>query len=177
MTRTPETRIVHETPWIRLREDRLRLLDGSEHTYTYIERPRYAIVAAVEDMRIWFVEQYRHPLRRRSLELPMGIAPGGDAITPEEHARIELREETGVTAERLMRVGEIAAAPGLLAQTGVVFLATGLSHGETSLEATEQDMTSRAIPVGEAVAMAVDGRIICGQTIAALGLLRMRELI
>lgn len=166
-----------ENRWVRLREDAIRYPDGAEGVYAYIERPRYAVVAAVQDGRIWMVEQYRHPLRARSLELPMGVAPGGDAIPIEEAAAIELREETGVTAQRLDYVGEIAPAPALIAQTGALFLATGLTEGEQALEDTEQDLVAMALPVEEVLARACDGRIRDGATLASLGLLRLKGLI
>jgi 8-oxo-dGTP pyrophosphatase MutT (NUDIX family) len=177
MLSTLSSRIAFENPWVRLREDRVRYPDGAEGPYVYIERPRYAIVAAVEDGRIWMVEQWRHPLGRRSLELPMGVAPGGDALPIEEAARIELREETGLTAARLDRVAEIAPAPALIAQTGVLFLATGLTPGPQALEATEQDLVARPMPVAEALGLALDGGLRDSATIACLGLLRLKGLI
>lgn len=174
MLTTLSTRIAFENRWVSLREDAVRFPDGFESVYAYIERPRYAIVAAVEDGRIWMVEQYRHPLKARSWELPMGVAPGGDSIPIEEAARIELAEETGLRAGRLTRIAEIAPAPALIAQTGVLFLAEGLTQGPQALEPTEQDLVARPLPVPEVLAMACDGRIADAATIACLGLLRMR---
>jgi len=171
------TRIVWENRYVTLRQDSVRFPDGAEGDYTFIERPTYVIVAAVEDGAIWMVEQWRHPLRARSWELPMGVAPGGAATPIDEAARIELREETGLTAAEWRRLGEIAPAPALIAQTGVLFLATGLIRGAQQLEPTEQDLIARPWPVEEAIAAALDGRIRDGATLAALGLLRMRGLI
>jgi hypothetical protein len=115
------SRVAFENRWVRLLLDRLRLGDGMEIDYTYIARPRYAIAAAVEDGRIWMVEQYRHPLGRRSWELPMGVAPGVPEDRMDEAAAVELREETGVRAARFDYVGEVAPAPALLAQTGALY--------------------------------------------------------
>jgi ADP-ribose pyrophosphatase len=172
-----DSRIAYETPWLRLRMDRLRLRNGMELDYGYIERPRYAIVAAIKDGAIWMVEQYRHPLRERSVELPMGVAAGVPEDRIAEAAAIELREETGLTAARFDYLGEIAPAPALLAQTGALFLATGLTEGPAALEPTEQDLVARPWPGEDAVAAALDGRIRDGATVASLGLLRMKELL
>ena len=166
-----------ETKWITLRRDRLRLGDGLEVDYAYIARPRYAIVAAVQDGHVWMVEQYRHPLGVRSIEFPMGIAPGGDALPIEEHAAIELREETGLRAKRFDYVGEIAPAPALIGQTGALFLATGLTEGAHDREPTEQDLVARPWRIEDAVAAVLDGRIRDAATVAGFGLLRMKELI
>jgi ADP-ribose pyrophosphatase len=173
MLTTLSTRIAFENRWVSLREDAVRFPDGLESVYAYIERPRYAIVAAIEDGRLWMVEQYRHPIKARSWELPMGVAPGGDAIPIGEAAKIELAEETGLRAARWQLIAEIAPAPALVAQTGVLFLATGLTRGTQALEQTEQDLVAAALPVPEVLAMAMDGRIRDAATIACLGLLRL----
>lgn len=173
MLQTLGTRLAFENRWVTLREDAVRFPDGLESVYAYIERPRYAIVAALGDGVLWMVEQYRHPIRARSWELPMGVAPGGDAIPIEEGARIELAEETGLRAAHWQRIAELAPAPALVAQTGVLFLATGLTRGQQALERTEQDLVAAPLPVDEVLAMAMDGRIVDGVTVACLGLLRL----
>jgi ADP-ribose pyrophosphatase len=167
------TRIAFENPWVRLREDAVRFPDGRDSVYAFIERPRYAVIAAIEAGMLWMVEQYRHPLKARSWELPMGVAPGGDAIPIAEAAEIELREETGVTAAHWQQIAELAPAPALLAQTGVLFLATGLTNGPQALEETEQDLVATAMPVETVLGMVRDGTIRDAATLASLGLLRL----
>jgi ADP-ribose pyrophosphatase len=174
---TLSTRTVYENRYVTLRQDAVRYPDGAEGDYTFIKRPDYAIVAAIEDGHVWMVEQWRHPMGARSWELPMGVAPGGDAIPVEESARIELREETGVTAAAWREIGRLNPAPALIAQTGVLFLATGLTMGAPALEATEQDLIARPWPIGDVIAAVLDGRIRDAATIAAVGVLRLRELI
>jgi ADP-ribose pyrophosphatase len=177
MLTTTATRIAFENRWVRLREDAVRYPDGTSGVYAFIERPRYAIVAAVEDGHVWMVEQWRHPLRRRSWELPMGVAPGGDATPIEEAARIELREETGLTAAAMAYLGDIAPAPALLAQTGALFLATGLTRGPQALEHGEQDLVAARLPVAAVLARILSGEINDAATVASFGILRLRELI
>jgi 8-oxo-dGTP pyrophosphatase MutT (NUDIX family) len=177
MLTVTDTRIAFENRWVRLREDAVRYPDGSPGVYAYVERPRYAIVAAIEDGHVWMVEQYRHPLRRRCWELPMGVAPGGDAVPIEEAARIELREETGVLASRLDYVCDLAPAPALLAQTGALFVATGLTRGPQALEHSEQDLVAARLPVSEVVARIAAGALEDAPTVAAFGVLRLRGVI
>lgn len=43
------TQVVYETPHLRLREDRIRRPDGSEGIYSYVNRPDFAPVIAVEN--------------------------------------------------------------------------------------------------------------------------------
>jgi len=171
------SRIAFENRWLRLRADAVRYPDGASGEYVFVERPRYAIIAAIEDGHVWMVEQWRHPLKRRQWELPMGVAPGGDATPIEEAARIELREETGVTATTLRHLGDIAPAPALLAQTGALFLATGLTCGPQALEPTEQDLRAAALPVAEVITRILSGEINDAATVAAFGILRLREIV
>ena len=168
------SRLAFENRWVRLEEDRLRLPDGLEIDYVYVRRARFVIIAALEDGALWMVEQYRHPLGRRSLELPMGVAPGAETISIEAAAAIELREETGLRADRFEHVGEIAPAPALLAQTGALMRATGLALGAPEPEDTEQDLTAAPWRVEEVLEAAISGRILDGVTLSALGLLRLK---
>jgi ADP-ribose pyrophosphatase len=61
----------------------------------------------------------------------------------------------------------------LIAQTGVLFLATDLTQGEQILEHTEQDLIGRALPVQSVLDMARDGVIRDAATLASLGLLKL----
>jgi ADP-ribose pyrophosphatase len=107
----------------------------------------------------------------------MGVAPGGDATPIEEAARIELREETGLSAARMDYLCDLAPAPALLAQTGALFLATGLTRGPQALEHGEQDLVAARLPIGEVITRILSGEIVDAVTVAAFGMLRLREII
>ena len=177
MLETLSTRIAFENPWVRLREDAVRYADGSDGIYAYVERPRYVIVAAVEDGHVWMVEQYRHPLKARQWELPMGVAPGGDATPIDQAAAIELREETGVRATRIDYVAEFVCAPVCAISAGALFLATGLTRGAQALEHEEQDLVARAWPVADVITAILGGQIRDAATVASFGLLRLKEML
>jgi hypothetical protein len=95
------TRVVHETRYMRLREDRIRRPDGSEGLYSYVEKPDFALVIAIEAGGFHLVEQCRYPVRRRSWEFPQGGLSGMATGDPERLAREELCQETGLTAREL----------------------------------------------------------------------------
>lgn len=177
MLTVTSSRVAFENRWVRLREDAVRYADGSDGLYTFIERPRFVIVAALDGGHVWMVEQYRHPIKTRQWELPMGVAPGGDATPADEAARIELREETGVSAVGMAYVAELVPSPALVGQTGALFLATGLTMGPQALEREEQDLVARAWPVEEVIAAILSGAIRDAATVASFGLLRLKQLI
>src|SRR5581483_10744137 len=94
-------RLVYENPWIALREDQVVRPDGKPGIYGVVHFKSRAIgVLPVDDRgRIWLVGQYRYTLNRYSWEIPEG--GGTFDESPEEAARRELREETGLVAGRL----------------------------------------------------------------------------
>ena len=101
-------------------------------------------------------------------------APGTDPLVL---AAAELREETGLIAGRMTRVGEIFQGPGYCNQRGHIFLATDLTQGEPDREATEQDMISRRFALADFEAMIRDGTLREAMTLSAFGLLRVNGLL
>ena len=162
------TRVVYETPHMRVREDGIRRPDGSTGTYSYVEKPDFALIIPVEDSGFHLVEQYRYPVRMRCWEFPQGTLPGiSVADDPEQLAREELRQETGLTASVLRHLGRLHCAHGLASQGFDVFVATGLTHGPPELELEEQDLRSQWFGRAEVEAMIRRGGITDDSTLAA----------
>jgi len=169
--RTTSSRLAYENPWIRVREDVIERDDGSVGLYGVVERPDFALVIAAEADGFWLVEQFRYPLGRRSWEFPQGTWGHGKEGSPEELARAELAEETGIRAAGLRLLGHLDLAPGLMTQEFDVWLATGLTAGPTDREETETDMRSAFVTEPELRAMISDGRFTDGPSLAAFSLL------
>ncbi|MEM8790648.1 MAG: NUDIX hydrolase [Pseudomonadota bacterium] len=132
------------------------------------------MIVALEDGQIHLVEQFRYPVGRRFWELPQGAVRDGAAPPLIEVAHAELAEETGLRAASMERIGRLHPAYGFIDGAYEVFLATGLTAGEANREAEEQDMITRAFPVGQVLEMITRGEIMDGVTVAALGLLRLQ---
>ncbi len=172
---TLSTRIAYENPWTRVREDIIRRPDGSEGIYGVVERGDFVVVLPLHaDGDVTLVEQYRYPVRRRMIELPMGMWEHKPGVAPEDVARGELAEETGLTAKTIAYAGEMLQGAGYSNQRGHVFLATGLQTGAPRRELSEQDMASRQVPVTQFETMIRDGEIVDAMTIAAFGMLRAK---
>lgn len=171
---TIATRIVYENRWMRVREDSTLLPDGSAGIYGVVEKADFAIIAPVEGGLIHLVQQYRYPVGGRYWELPQGSWEQVPDINPLALAHAELREETGLTADRMIHVGHLFEGYGYSTQGFHIYLAQGLTAGEMHRERTEQDMVSRAFPVDEVLAMITDGMIKDAATVAALGMLRLK---
>jgi 8-oxo-dGTP pyrophosphatase MutT (NUDIX family) len=169
------SRLVYENRWLSLREDEIRLPDGSPGIYTVIDKPTAALIIPMEREGCHLVEQYRYPIERRSWEFPQGTWGDGRSGTTEDLARTELSEETGLRAGSMEWIGRMALAPGLTSQRCEVFLATGLTSGPAAREHTEQGMDQRWFAGKELMAMVDAGEIIDSVTLGALALLLRRE--
>jgi ADP-ribose pyrophosphatase len=136
------------------------------HTYQIIRHPGGAGVLPVhDDGTISLIRQLRPAVAAVMLEIPAGRL--GPSEPPEECARRELREETGITAAELIPLGTICSSPGVFDEVIHLFAASGISQGAAQPEADEEIEVLR-LPLAEALQMAADGRISDAKTLAAL---------
>ena len=171
--KTISSREVYRNAWTRVREDIIERGDGARGLYGVIDKDPACIVVAVEEdiegQWIWLVRQFRYTVQGTYFELPQGGWEQAE-VDPEEMARGELREETGLSAERLTLLGKLWIGYGVMNQMHHVYLAEGLTQGETERDAEEQDMTVHRVRVAEFEAMLLDGRVMDNCTAAAWGL-------
>ncbi|MEO6714727.1 MAG: NUDIX hydrolase [Mycobacteriales bacterium] len=142
-------REVYRNQWLSLREDRVQRDDGSQGVYSVVDKPPMAIVLAIDEgddgPGVWLVEQYRYTLGRRVWELPQGAYESGPQITPEALARQELREETGLVAGRVERLGDtMYVASGFCSQEMHAFAALDLHSASPSVRPPSRTCSSHA---------------------------------
>ncbi|MDZ5459339.1 NUDIX hydrolase [Azohydromonas lata] len=171
------SRLVYENRWIKLREDAIVRADGSPGIYSVVERADFAAIVAIQDGHIYLVEQFRYPVGGRYWELPQGAWEDDPSKSPEEVARGELREETGLIAGQMQFVGSMFIAYGLCTQRCNVFLATDLQQTEQQLDAEEAGLVCRAFALKEFERMLREGVIQDGTTWAVVGMLKVKGLI
>jgi 8-oxo-dGTP pyrophosphatase MutT (NUDIX family) len=165
--RVTATRVVYENRWMRLHEDRTERADGTPGLYAWIEKPPAAVIVPRDGDHVWLIEQYRHPVGRRFWEFPMGAWEDAPGARPEDLARGELAEETGLRAGCMEHLGRLFFAYGVLDQPFDVWLATELSEGEQALEATEADLRVGRFAATELEAMIATGQLSDAATVAA----------
>jgi 8-oxo-dGTP pyrophosphatase MutT (NUDIX family) len=173
--RVTSTRLVYENRWMRLHEDRTESADGRPGLYAWVEKPPAAVILPIDGGDVWLVEQFRHPPKARFWEFPQGAwedAPGAD---PEELARGELVEETGLRAQRMERLGRLFFAYGMSDQYFDVWLATGLEPGPQRLELTEHGLRSERFALADVERMIGQGAIADAASVAAFGLWHLRS--
>ena len=165
--RVTSTRLVYENRWMRLHEDRTERADGSPGLYAWVEKAPAAVIVPLDGDHVWLVEQHRHPVGGRFWELPQGAWEQDPGAPPEDLARGELVEETGLRARRMEHLGRLFFAYGLSNQAFDVWRATGLEPGAATPEATEADLRTARFAVAELEAMIARGEVRDAATVAA----------
>jgi ADP-ribose pyrophosphatase len=85
------------------------------------------VILAEYEGKVILIDQPRVAPDCRCIELPAGLVGDTDPnATPESTAIKELEEETGFTAERVERLGEFLASPGMLAEGFTLVRAHGV---------------------------------------------------
>ena len=173
--RTLTSSVVYADDWITLRKDDIERDDGSRGTYAYVVKRNFALIIPAENGGFHLVEEYRYPLGRRGWSFPQGGFPADESGTADELARMELAQETGLRAGRMIHLGSVAAGHGITNQYGEYFLATELTPGLPDLEPEELGLKHEWVPRDEFEQMARDGRIVDDSTLAAYAVLLLAE--
>lgn len=150
----------------KIQRDYLKTPDGNETKLEIIiHGGSVAIIPVDDDGNLLFVRQYRHAAGKDLLELPAGTRDSDEPY--EACAAREIREETGMEAGKLQKVGEFYLAPGYSTEFMGVFIATDLKHNP--LDADDDEFLSvEKIPVNKAFDLAHQGEILDAKTLAAL---------
>ncbi len=166
------SKIVYDNPWITVREDQVINPGGSENQYGHVhfKNKAVAIVPLDEEVNTWIVGQDRYTLGAYSWEVPMGGATSDE--NPLAAAKRELKEETGLTAEKWTEIMHLHTSNSITDEEGFVFVAEELSVGEPEFGETEK-LEIRKLPLFEAVEMVEHGKITDAVSVAAL--LRLRD--
>ena len=173
MIKTISTREVYRNPWTSVREDVIERANGQRGIYGVIDKDPACIVIPLEVTEegefVYLIEQFRYTVGGRYLEFPQGGWEVADVV-PEELARGELREETGMTAERMTLLSTLQLAYGVMNQKQHVFLAEELMMGEADPDTEENDLVVKRVSVAEFEQMVLDGVIVDNCSVAAWGL-------
>ena len=165
--KTLSTRIAYQNHWIRVREDQVIRPDGKPGIYGVVEiRPSVGIVALNERDEVVLVGQTRYSVNRYSWEVPRGGSHPGETDMLAV-AKRELAEEAGVIAAKWTPLGPVDVCNGVADDVQSLFLATELATTDVQHD-PEEDITVQWHPFGEAIAMAIDGRITEVCSVAAI---------
>ena len=165
------SREVYRNAWMRVREDEVRYPDGLKGIYGVVEKVDFALIVPWDGEAFYLVEQYRYPVGGRFWEFPQGSWDDrASGRPPEDLARAELEEETGLRAGTLTHLGHLYEACGFCDQGFDVYVAEELEHGKQRLTALEQDLVVARFARADVERMTRACEIKDAPSIAALGL-------
>ncbi len=172
--KTLASKIVYDNPWITVREDHVINPGGGENHYGHVHFKNKAIgiVPLDEERNTWIVGQDRYTLGAYSWEVPMGGAASDE--TPLAAAKRELKEETGLTAQKWTEVMHLHTSNSITDEEGFVFVAEELSLGEPEFGETEK-LEIQKLPLSDALKMVNRGEITDAISVAAL--LKIRDFV
>jgi 8-oxo-dGTP pyrophosphatase MutT (NUDIX family) len=165
---TISTREVYSNKWIQVTEHDVLNPSGGKGIYgkVHFKNKAIGIIPVDHDGNTWLVGQHRYTLNEYSWEIPEG---GGLIDTDTlESAKRELKEETGLTANRWQLLMRIHTSNSVTDEEAFVFLAEELTEGTPTPEETEADLVVKKMPLHQAIAMVMDGAITDSMSVAGL---------
>ena len=149
----------------KVKRDYLKTPAGDETKLEIIEHGGSVVIVPVDDDgNLLLVRQYRHAAQQDLLELPAGTRDEDEPF--EECAAREIREETGMEAGKLQKVGDFYLAPGYSTEFMAVFLATELRHNPLQAD-FDEFLQVEKIPLKKAVEIFQTGEILDAKSLAA----------
>ena len=139
---------------------------GKTKTRDIVRHPgACGIVPLLDDGRVCLIRNWRIAVGKTLIELPAGTLEPPEP--PEKTAERELIEETGYRAKKIEFLHAFFLSPGILDEKMHLYLATGLTAGETAREEGEET-ENWEVPLDEAIAMIFRGEIEDSKTIVGL---------
>lgn len=162
-----ESELIFDGKVVHLYKDIVELPDGSNSLREYVKHlGAVCIVPITDEGEVILEKQYRYAVDRVLIEIPAGKLdyPGEDFL---EAALRELREETGASAKEVIDMGDYFGSPAIMGEHIRMFMAKGLTFGETDLDEGEF-LEVFKMPLKDAVDMVLRGEISDGKTQVAI---------
>lgn len=151
---------------INLRVDDALLPNGATAKREIVEHNGgISVVPLDAEGNVYLVEQFRYPYSEVVLEIPAGKRDGNEE--PLEGGKRELKEEIGATAQNYEFLGELYPTPGYCGEIIYMYLATGLTFGESCPD-EDEFLNVKKLPLKKAVEMVLSGDIKDAKTQTAL---------
>ncbi len=167
---TLNTRKIYQGRVFEVRQDTVLWPDGRQVHLDIVNHPPAVVILPVDETgHIWFIRQYRHATGGLLLELPAGVIEAGES--PEACAGREIREEIGMSAQQIEKIGEFYMAPGYSTEYLYIFIARQLQSDPLPGDVDEFIHVDR-IPIKDAYDLADQGALPDAKSLAVLLLAR-----
>ncbi len=165
------SKLAYHVPLFDVYTDYVREPEGDTARRDVIRHSGSVVILAVDDTLnpadplIVVERQYSHAAGQYMWEIPAGRKEPGEAPLP--GAKRELLEETGYIAKRWTKIARFYVSPGFLGEWMQVYLAEGLSCGQSAPDEDEY-IQHRQIPLSQALEWVESGKIIDAKSIIAI---------
>lgn len=163
--KTKSSKKIYQNEWISFIIDQVVRPDGKRGIYSYVSKlPGVVIIPLTKNNELYFVGQWRYPIKKYSWELPMGTLEKGEQ--PLQTAKREFLEEANLTAKKWHKIGSAYFANGSLDQIAYLYLARGLSSKRGQPDGCEK-LTIKKFNLTQIEKMIKTGKIHDAMTIVA----------
>lgn len=122
---TIDSTVAYTCPGFSIRNETVRLPDGTETDFDYLTEPPAVVVLPItSDGEVVLIEEWRQAVGRVNRGIPAGTVEREDTDL-EATARRELREETGYEADRMTHLTSVEPLNGAADSVHHYFLAEG----------------------------------------------------
>jgi len=173
--KTIKSKTVFRCPYFKILDEDFLVPSGKKYKYYIMERGDYVVVIAKEKNCFYLVELYRYTTKLRAPEFVAGAVEKNE--TPLQAAKKELKEETGITAKKVRKIGWYFAYRGCSNQKAHIFLAEELKFNGQELEDLEREGKTKVkkFKISEVEKMIKSGKIKDSDTIAAFNIFRLKR--
>ena len=152
-----KTNELYQDRFIHVTKDDVIRPDGNNGTHVKVYMKAGVSVLPVDsEQNVFLTKEFHYAIGRVSIEVVSGGIDPGE--TADECAKRELQEELGIIADRWEDLGSVDPFTTIIESPTQLYLATGISFTNTSLEGTEQ-IERVKVSLSDAVAQVMDGTI------------------
>lgn len=164
--KTVRQNLIFDGKILHLYKDDILLPNGKPAYREYIRHQgAVCVVPVTAENDVILVRQYRYPMQKLTLEVPAGKLDPGE--TPEEGARRELSEETGIADAKLIPIGKLYSSPAIMTEVIHMYAATEPVFAQAHPDADEFVETVR-VPLRTLIQQIMDGDICDAKTQTAV---------
>lgn len=174
--KTENSEVLLDTPWVKVRRDRVALPNGAkiDDFYAVTIRDASAIVALDGEGNLILKREYRYCYDRKLLELPAGAFNDGET-DPLVVAKRELLEETGYVSDCWEYLGPTVESSAKMTNYMHIFLARDCREVSGQCLDDTEELTVELVPIMKAVDMVMTNEICCNSS--AHGILRAARML
>jgi ADP-ribose pyrophosphatase len=173
--KTVKSKEVYKCKYFKILDEDFITPGGERRKWYIFDTNDYVAVIAKENDYFYLIEQYRYTTKSKLLQVVAGVIEKNE--TPFITAKKELKEEAGIIAKKIKKLGWYYANYGCSNQKAHVFLAEDLKVEEQKPDSFEKEsgIKRKRIKISEVKKMIKSGKIKDHDTLSAFSLFMLKN--